>query len=106
VWWRREGEEAVWECGGALMASGGDGRARGGRERQAAREAARPRGEEEGRWRLKELLTCGSHMSGREREGEEAGERAGAGGPRGPERGWAALKEKEGIGEVGRGGLG
>jgi hypothetical protein len=44
---------------------------------------------------LKELLTCGSHMSGREREGEEAGERAGAGGPRGPERGWAALKKKE-----------
>jgi hypothetical protein len=70
------------------MASEGDGRARGGRKRQAAREAARPRGEEEGgHWRLKEHLTCGSHMSGREREGEEAGERAGAGGPRGPERG-------------------
>jgi hypothetical protein len=26
------GEEAVWECGGALMASGGDGRARGAGE--------------------------------------------------------------------------
>jgi hypothetical protein len=63
---RGRGREVVGECGGALKTEWrrrtGAGSRGGG---TAARVAARPRGEEEGgRWRLKEHLTCVSHMSG------------------------------------------
>jgi hypothetical protein len=69
--------EAVWECGGALMASGGDGRARGGWERQAAREAARPRGEEEGALEVEGAPDMWvPHVRERKR-GREGGERGG-----------------------------
>jgi hypothetical protein len=63
-----------------------DGRGEPGRRDGGAGSGAAARGRRGGRWRLKEHLTCGSHMSGREREGEEAGDV----GPCGPEDGWAA----------------
>jgi hypothetical protein len=81
-------EEAVDECGGALKT---EWRRRTGAGSREGGTAARPRGEEEGgRWRLKEHLTCGSHMSGREREGEEAGGAGAEMGRLGPKVGWAA----------------
>jgi hypothetical protein len=55
------------------------------------RDGRRPVEEEEGGGRrLKEHLTCGSHMSGREREGRGSGPRRGVRG----EGGWVGLAGK------------
>jgi hypothetical protein len=56
-----------------------DGRGEPGRRDGGAGSGAAARGRRGGAWRLKELLTCGSHMSGREREGERGEERGGGG---------------------------